>query len=352
MAKKQTFVVGSTNPITASKTDAQLNVGWDQFEVLNAEDLDGVFNAVSAQSQINSEEITNALDVYNMTPDPTDNTQLKQILTTMDNKIDQVSSGDTIIASFWFGKTTANFSVPAPTEIGQNYIDFTTLEYYVSNDGSTWTLDGTLTLLTLQNSVVLITSKFWDIVEQQDQYGGRAIWSPQMNSWTYFPNIVSIDLSNYVTTTALATMFQTLYPVGSIYIGTQNTCPLATLIPGSTWQLVATNRALWGGDGTNAATTIAAGLPNITGADAISHSQQTAGALNNNDGGTSRTGALQESQFVRPAGTTIGTYNHQQFSVDLPVGIAINASLSSSVYGQSSTVQPPAYRVNVWRRTA
>ena len=29
-----------------------------------------------------------------------------------------------------------------------------------------------------------------------------------------------------------------------------------------------------------------------------------------------------------------------------------DASRSSSIYGKSSTVQPPAYIVNVWRRTA
>lgn len=35
-------------------------------------------------------------------------------------------------------------------------------------------------------------------------------------------------------------LLSTLYPVGSIYIGTQNSCPLATLIAGSQWQIVAT----------------------------------------------------------------------------------------------------------------
>ena len=35
-------------------------------------------------------------------------------------------------------------------------------------------------------------------------------------------------------------LLSTLYPVGSIYIGTQNSCPLATLIAGSQWQRVAT----------------------------------------------------------------------------------------------------------------
>lgn len=38
----------------------------------------------------------------------------------------------------------------------------------------------------------------------------------------------------------LSTILTTLYPVGSVYIGTQNTCPLATLISGSTWTVVAT----------------------------------------------------------------------------------------------------------------
>lgn len=340
MAKKQTFVVGSTNPITASKTDAQLNVGWDQFEVLNAEDLDGVFNAVSAQSQINSEEITNALDVYNVTPDPTDNTQLKQVLTTMDDKINQVSSGDTIIGSFWFGKTTAGFTVPAPTEVGQNYIDFTTLNYYVSNDGTTWTLDGTLTLLTLQNSVVLITSKFWDIVEQTNQYGGRAIWSPQMNSWTYFPNIVSIDLSNYVTTTALATILDTLYPLGSIYIGTQSTCPLATLIPGSTWTQITGRYLLASGTiaGTSetvaAGSTCSAGAPNITGT-------ITAWASINNP---TASGAFSLGPAFAGHGWE-GTANFGRW-------FDFKASSSNSAYGNSSTIRPAGYGVNVWQRVS
>ena len=204
MAKKQTFVVGSSNPITESLSDAQLNQGWNQFEVLKAGTLDGVLKAISDQSQINADEITNALDVYSLTPDPTDNTQLKQVLTTMDNKINQVVSGGEIIGSFWFGKTTAGFTVPAPTIIGQTYIDFTTLNYYVSNDGSTWTLDGTLTLPALQDAIVLITSKFWDIAEQTNQYGGRAIYSHDLSSWTYYPTV--IDLSGYVTKTTAQTI--------------------------------------------------------------------------------------------------------------------------------------------------
>ena len=127
----------------------------------------------------------------------------------------------------------------------------------------------------------------------------------------------------------------TLYPVGSIYIGTQNTCPLETLISGSTWELVAQNKALWTGDGTNGNSTINAGLPNITGTFTAGRfgagSATVSGALYS-------TGHPGSNRAANDAGTG--------------VGIGLDASRSSSIYGASSTVQPPAYVVNVWRRTA
>lgn len=47
--------------------------------------------------------------------------------------------------------------------------------------------------------------------------------------------IVSIMNSQY------SNLLSTLYPVGSIYIGTQATCPLAALIQGSVWEIVGNN---------------------------------------------------------------------------------------------------------------
>lgn len=145
------------------------------------------------------------------------------------------------------------------------------------------------------------------------------------------------DLTGYATTndvtTAISATLSSLYPIGSVYIGTQSTCPLATLISGSTWTLVATDRALWGGDGTNADTTIAAGLPNITGNiyRVFSNGQLGDGAFSPTNEGLGDVSAASWDQQT--------TYN-------------FDASRSSSVYGQSTTVQPPAYRVNVWKRTA
>lgn len=140
--------------------------------------------------------------------------------------------------------------------------------------------------------------------------------------------------------TAISTMLSTLYPVGSIYIGTQAACPLATLISGSTWQLVATDRALWGGNGSNANSTINAGLPNISG---------RVGFIRQEGAPTVRepTGAFSSG------GTSTAKYAAgDSYETSVLDYISFNASSSNAIYGASSTVQPPAYVVNVWRRTA
>jgi hypothetical protein len=146
------------------------------------------------------------------------------------------------------------------------------------------------------------------------------------------------------TSTAVSNLLTTLYPVGSIYIGTQNTCPLSSLIAGSTWELVATDRALWGGNGSNANSTINAGLPNITGAYnarcfhySTSQGAAATGAL------YQATSGYGEDWRRQNAGGTDGSNMWP---------LVFDASRSNSIYGASSTVQPPAYRVNVWRRTA
>ena len=130
-------------------------------------------------------------------------------------------------------------------------------------------------------------------------------------------------------------LLSTLYPVGSIYIGTQNSCPLATLIAGSQWQIVGAGRALWGGNGSNANSIIEAGLPNITGAfsptglASIANSIGCFATISNND--------TDYAQSIR------GGYGAR---------ISFNVTTSSTIYGKSNTVQPPAYIVNVWRRAA
>jgi len=133
------------------------------------------------------------------------------------------------------------------------------------------------------------------------------------------------------TTGYVMDVLKTIYPVGSVYIGTQSTCPMASLF--GTWSLVSSGRALWTGTGSNGNSTIAAGLPNITGQFIVD--DQVAGT---GSGAFYNTGTA----YNYDASSSGGNARYLGFS----------AQNSNSIYGNSSTVQPPAYVVNVWRRTA
>lgn len=139
----------------------------------------------------------------------------------------------------------------------------------------------------------------------------------------------------------ISSTLEALYPIGSIYIGTQSTCPLATLISGSTWEKVAQDRSLQGSSNNHAATDeISAGLPNITGSLMVNASTRSGGYSN------SSTGAFYPTELGNPAmdggDHSANGWSKQNF----------DASRSSAIYGASTTVQPPAYVTNIWRRTA
>lgn len=88
MAKRQNFIVGSTNPVTESLTDVQLDSAFEQYEILTADKLDGVFNAVSDYSNDSSNEIANAIKSITGS-DPTGNSEneLADALQQMRNEI-------------------------------------------------------------------------------------------------------------------------------------------------------------------------------------------------------------------------------------------------------------------------
>lgn len=103
--------------------------------------------------------------------------------------VDRAATSGTLVGSYWFGKTNASTTVPAPTLPGQNYYDFTTGQIYKSTDGTTWTLDTTYTPPTDIDVQIGITSKFWDIPEQDNQHGGVAKWSHTDSDWAYYPMV-------------------------------------------------------------------------------------------------------------------------------------------------------------------
>ena len=135
-----------------------------------------------------------------------------------------------------------------------------------------------------------------------------------------------------------STLLDLLYPVGAIYIGTMASCPLATLGIG-TWEKVSEGRVLQGSDSNhNAGTTIEAGVPNITG---------TATLVASTSGSTTGTGAMSGSSNSGTSSYGGGSGN------DNNAVVRFDASNSSSVYRNDvTTVQPPAFVVNIWRRTA
>lgn len=140
-------------------------------------------------------------------------------------------------------------------------------------------------------------------------------------------NTINSQLSSNVLSS-----LQSVYPIGSIYIGVTETCPIANLF--GTWELVSSGRVLQGADSSHSAgTTVEAGLPNITGF----------------------TAAIQGFGNPQPTGAfglnSQTSWHGHDGGWSRPI-IDFDASRSSSIYGKSTTVQPPAYVVNIWKRTA
>lgn len=125
------------------------------------------------------------------------------------------------------------------------------------------------------------------------------------------------------------------YPVGAIYISTSSTSPASLF--GGTWESIASERVLMGVSSSHGAgSTVSAGLPNIKGA-----------VLDTWHGsGPSGSGALSVAVNGRSAvcNGDNGTFTWGNFYFD--------AASYNSIYGNASTVQPAAYYVYMWRRTA
>ena len=124
---------------------------------------------------------------------------------------------------------------------------------------------------------------------------------------------------------------QSIYPVGSLYIGTTDTCPIANLF--GTWEKIEEGLCLQSVKGDQVAgTTVEAGLPPITGL------VMTREQIPNENSGAFYTNGSMGGRYKLEGGA--GYYTR------------FDASRSNPIYGKSNTVQPPAYLVNIWKRTA
>lgn len=126
------------------------------------------------------------------------------------------------------------------------------------------------------------------------------------------------------------------YPVGSIYISTRSTSPASLF--GGTWESIASERVLMGVSSSHGAgSTVSAGLPNITG---VLKDLFVSVHFNQSTGAFKRSSASGFSEKTDRS-DWLGWADAQFYASD-----------SNSIYGNSSTVQPAAYYVYMWRRTA
>ena len=133
----------------------------------------------------------------------------------------------------------------------------------------------------------------------------------------------------------LQALFDMIHPVGSVYTTIKDGKPFEL----GTWQEVGQGRVLQGvGNGQTAGTIVEAGLPNITGTFSKNSWTPVSTGM---DGAFFNLNLQEEGNVTWNKGST-GKY----------AGIGFDASHSSAVYGKSNTVQPPAYLVHFWVRTA
>ena len=136
-----------------------------------------------------------------------------------------------------------------------------------------------------------------------------------------------------------ASVISNMYTVGAIYMSTSSTSP-ASLFGGS-WQSIASERVLMGVSSSHGAgSTVDAGLPNISsGSDAALDIQGSWGA------------PACRAPFAQTWQGNSELSSSTWSSTPKVISARFDASLCNSIYGRSSTVQPAAYYVYIWRRT-
>ncbi len=129
------------------------------------------------------------------------------------------------------------------------------------------------------------------------------------------------------------------YPVGSIYMSTSSTSPASLF--GGTWESIASERVLMGVSSSHGAgSTVSAGLPNIVG----TFSDLAGGSISFGGAFSQGTPAAITMNYRQDSNSAWG-WNYVRNGT-------FYASRSSSIYGNSGTVQPAAYYVYMWRRAA
>lgn len=157
----------------------------------------------------------------------------------------------------------------------------------------------------------------------------------------------------------LINLIDTFYPIGSVYISADKSKTKADFpfMQYGTWEEVPANLCLQTGAIGEAGTQRSAGLPNITGGIDISDNLCVNGVSQDQlEKGRSilanESGALQRTSSIWGALGRAWASTPNVYTVDDKRRIQLDASQSNTIYGASNTVQPPAYIVRAWVRTA
>lgn len=136
-----------------------------------------------------------------------------------------------------------------------------------------------------------------------------------------------------------------IYPVGSVKAFATGVDP-NQIYRNQTWKKIAQGRVLMGADSSHSAgSTAEAGLPNITG---------TSRPVIRSGGYPSMVDTVSGALYNDKSENGWMTTNVQKNADSRYTGAYLNfdASRSNKIYGKSNTVQPPAYFVHFWQRTA
>ena len=146
-------------------------------------------------------------------------------------------------------------------------------------------------------------------------------------------NLVATDASSITTS-----IINYIYPVGSVYITVGSSLPSVIANMG-TWKQLATGTTLWNvaPSSDDLGKTIQAGLPDIKG------SLSNIGSRD----GTSINAMGAFTDFSKDEdGYGFSGYERVRSGYK----VTFEASKSNSIYGRSTTVQPPAVGVTMWKR--
>lgn len=150
-------------------------------------------------------------------------------------------------------------------------------------------------------------------------------------------NSTSSTLSTAINT-AISNAFSSIYPVGSMYIGKTSTCPIAALIPSSTWTVVASNVVI----GVNSTVEVKG---NSKALGLRSGSKTFSMVTDSND-------AILSTSLHTPSGANVGSVPGGTSSSGYTRYEALGVDTNASNSGLTGTASVSNLTATIWERTA